>query len=210
MKNIFGILALCMFSFAYAGDNNGPTFGGNTTNINQNTLGQTQTQAQLTNVRVGVNTNITNDVRSNATAFANSKSNSLSVATGGNAHSNATGGSAVGYGGQSTSDAYSGGNQQSVTVTDSGQMRYSGSYEVKNVPNVYSGDIHPTSPCMGSSSMGGAGVGFGFSIGSSWTDDECGIRETARSFAGMGMKDDALAILCSSKYAAVAPACKKE
>lgn len=97
--------------------------------------------------------------------------------------------------------------KQSVVVTDSGKMRYSGSYEVKNVPNVALGNIYPTSPCMGSSSVGAAGVGFGVSFGSSWTDDECGIRETARSFAGMDMKADAVKILCTSKYAAAAPAC---
>lgn len=103
----------------------------------------------------------------------------------------------------------SGGNKQSVTVTDSGQMHYSGSYEVKNVPTAIAPTVYPTSPCMGSTSAGASGVGFGVSFGSSWTDDECGIRETARSFAGMQLKEDALAILCSSKYAAVAPACKK-
>lgn len=109
----------------------------------------------------------------------------------------------------SVSGAYSGGNSQNVTVTDSGQLHYSGSYEVKNVPTAIAPTVYPTSPCMGSSSVGASGVGFGVSFGSSWTDDECGIRETARSFHGMGMKDDALAVICSSKYAAVAPACKK-
>ena len=82
--------------------------------------------------------------------------------------------------------------------------------EVRNVPSVFSGNVYPTAPCMGSSTVGGAGVGFGFSIGSSWTDDECGIRETARSFNGMGMKEDALQVLCTSKYAAAAPACQRK
>jgi hypothetical protein len=80
-------------------------------------------------------------------------------------------------------------------------------YTVKNVPNVLTGSVYPTAPCMGSSTVGAAGIGFGVSIGSSWTDDECGIRETARSFSGMGMSSDALAILCTSKYAAAAPSC---
>jgi len=90
------------------------------------------------------------------------------------------------------------------------QTIHQDSYTVKNVPNVLTGSVYPTAPCMGSSTIGGAGVGFGISVGSSWTDDECGIRETARSFAGMDMKADALAVLCSSKYAAVAPACMKK
>jgi len=77
----------------------------------------------------------------------------------------------------------------------------------KNTPSVFSGNVYPTAPCMGSSTVGGAGVGFGFSVGSSWTDDECGIRETSRSFSGLGKADDALKVLCTSKYAAAAPSC---
>jgi len=77
----------------------------------------------------------------------------------------------------------------------------------KNTPAVFSGNVYPTAPCMGSSTVGGAGVGFGFSVGSSWTDDECGIRETSRSFSGLGKTDDALKVLCTSKYAAAAPSC---
>lgn len=97
----------------------------------------------------------------------------------------------------------------SVTNTDSGQMHYSGGYTLENVPDAIAPNVYPTSPCMGSSSMGGAGVGFGISFGTSWKDDDCGVRETARSFAGMGMKEDALAVLCSSEYAKSAPSCKK-
>jgi hypothetical protein len=82
-------------------------------------------------------------------------------------------------------------------------------YTVKNVPNVLTGSVYPTAPCMGSSQVGAAGIGFGVSVGTSWTDDECGIRETARSFSGMGLSTDALAILCTSKYAAAAPSCGK-
>lgn len=98
---------------------------------------------------------------------------------------------------------------QSVTVTSPAVPAAPNDYAVKNVPNVLTGAVYPTSPCMGSSQAGAAGVGFGVSFGTSWTDDECGTRETARSFAGMGLKDDALAVLCTSKYAAAAPSCKQ-
>ena len=77
----------------------------------------------------------------------------------------------------------------------------------KNTPSVFTGNVYPTAPCMGSSTVGGAGVGFGLSVGTSWTDDECGIRETSRSFSGLGKADDALKVLCTSKYAAAAPSC---
>jgi hypothetical protein len=98
-------------------------------------------------------------------------------------------------------------NESPIPTNTTQNIRQS-DYTVKNVPNVLTGSVYPTAPCMGSSQAGAAGVGFGVSFGSSWTDDECGIRETARSFAGMDLKQDALAILCTSKYAAAAPSCK--
>ena len=186
--NIITLFATSAFALGLGNDNPGGTATA-IQNQGQNqqqgqAQGQLQGQAQFTNV--DVSNRISNDVRANAAAFAGAASQSKS-------HSDA--------------NANSGGNTQSVTVTDSGQMQYSGKYEVKNVPSVFSGNVYPTSPCMGSSSVGGAGVGFGFSVGTSWTDDECGIRETSRSFNGLGLKDDAIKVLCTSKYAAAAPSC---
>jgi hypothetical protein len=105
----------------------------------------------------------------------------------------------------SNAAAYSGGNTQSVNVAPSNQsVTFK---QEKPVPDVYAPAISPTSPCMGSSSGGGSGTGFGLSFGTSWTDDECNTRETARMFSGMGLSGDALAVLCSSKFAQVAPSC---
>lgn len=196
MKKLLLSLALAAFatsSMALGFGNDNPASGG--TNINTNAphqdqgqaqgqaqgqlQGQGQAQGQATIVGVAVSNRITNDVRQNAAAFAG--------------------------GGHATSN--SGGNTQNVTVTDSGKMNYSGSYDVKNVPSVFSGNVYPTAPCMGSSTVGGAGVGFGFSVGTSWKDDDCGIRETARSFATMHMPDDAITVLCTSEYAKTAPSC---
>jgi len=57
--------------------------------------------------------------------------------------------------------AYSGGN----TIQG-------GSYkEQKQAPAVFSPSIAPTAPCMGGTSAGGSGTGFGLSFGTSWTDD---------------------------------------
>lgn len=88
-----------------------------------------------------------------------------------------------------------------MTVTTPAVPTAPNDYTVRTVPNVLTGAVYPTAPCMGSSQVGGAGVGFGFSVGTSSTSSR-GIRETARSFSGMGLKDDALAVLCTSKYAA--------
>ena len=182
MKKLFAIILTLFATSAFAigiGNDNPP--GGGGTQIQGQAQGQIQGQAQGQITNVEVSNRISNDTRANAVAFAG--------------------------GGSAKSNANSGGNVQNVTVTDSGQTQYSGKYEVKNVPSVFTGNVYPTAPCMGSSTVGGAGVGFGFSVGTSWTDDECGIRETSRSFSGLGLKEDAVKVLCTSKYAAAAPAC---
>jgi len=81
---------------------------------------------------------------------------------------------------------------------------------VRTVPTVITGNVYPTAPCMGSSTVGAAALGWGASVGTSWSDHECGKRETARSFQNLGMTADAVAVLCSSEYAAVAPVCMKK
>jgi hypothetical protein len=60
---------------------------------------------------------------------------------------------------------------------------------------------------MGSTSIGGSAVLFGFSAGSSWEATECMTFEAARSFDQAGMFEDALAIKCTSKYSSAAPSC---
>ncbi|GAA4016545.1 hypothetical protein [Actimicrobium antarcticum] len=50
--------------------------------------------------------------------------------------------------------------------------------------------------CMGSVSMGASAVSFGFSIGSSWTDNNCLMLKNAREIWNMGFKGAALARLC--------------
>jgi len=97
--------------------------------------------------------------------------------------------------------AVSGGNTQTASVNGNSYK------EERQAPAVLAPSISPTSPCMGSSSGGGSGAGFGLSIGTSWTDDDCNTRETARLFYSMGMSGDALAVLCSSAYAKAAPSC---
>lgn len=153
--------------------------GGDKT-YNTATAMQGQLQGQAQLTSVDVSNRITNDTRAAAQSYANNAA--YSVSQGG------------------VGQAVSGGSTSNVDFAITSP---------KNTPSIFSGNVYPTAPCMGSSTVGGAGVGFGFSVGSSWTDDECGIRETSRSFSGMGMKDDALKVLCTSKYAAAAPSCSK-
>lgn len=131
------------------------------------------------------------------------------TALGGN--STALGGTSKATGGTSgaVSGAANAGNSQSINISSPGAVEYKGSYTVKSAPGVVTPQVYPTAPCMGSSAVGGSGIGFGFSVGTSWKDDECGIRETARSFVSLGLPVDAIKVLCTSAYAAAAPSCSE-
>ena len=84
-------------------------------------------------------------------------------------------------------------------------------YEARRIPvaTAYAPAIAPTAPCMGSSSAGGQGVGFGLSFGTSWTSEECLILETARSFDNLNDPLAALEVRCQAKYAKITTACQK-
>lgn len=97
-----------------------------------------------------------------------------------------------------------------VTNEAPAPVEQKGTVNVRSVPNVFGGNVYPTAPCMGSSTVGAAALGWGASVGTSWADHECGKRETARSFQNLGLTSDAIAVLCSSEYAAVAPVCMKK
>jgi hypothetical protein len=181
MKYLFTAF-LAMFSastFAVGIGNDNP--GGNSTQLQGQAQGQIQGQAQ--GQSVNVSNRITSDSRAAAAAF--SKSNSASN---------------------------SGNNSfvvnEAAIPANTTQSIHQDSYTVKGVPNVYGGNVFPTTNCAHSATVGGAGVGFGFSIGGSYLDDECSLRETARSFQLLNMVSDAVAVLCVSKYASAAPACK--
>lgn len=56
--------------------------------------------------------------------------------------------------------------------------------------------ISSNDTCMGSTSIGGSAVSFGFSAGTTWTDDNCVMLKNAREIWNMGFKGAALARLC--------------
>lgn len=138
------------------------------------------------------NTNISNDSRASALAYSASQSNAESRST-------AYGGYGVAVAGGGSASGGASGAANSLTIE-----------YPKQVGAIGLGSLYPTAPCMGTSNLGGGNGFFSIGVGSSWTDDECGIRETARSFSGLGLKDDAVSVLCSSKYAAIAPICKNK
>lgn len=67
---------------------------------------------------------------------------------------------------------------QSTSVNVGGDV-----YQAPRIPvsTAYAPNIMPTAVCMGSSSMGGQGMSFGFSLGTSWTDSNCMLLEQVRT-----------------------------
>lgn len=54
-----------------------------------------------------------------------------------------------------------------------------------------------TDTCMGSTSIGGSGTMFGFSIGTTWTDHHCETLKNARELRSMGQVKASVAVLCT-------------
>lgn len=190
MKIFIALVFAALTSFAFASPGNDGCVG------NCGTNGGGSGDIKNTN-NIGVSNRISNDVRNNANAFAaaqaGAKSNAQNLTTT-DVHN--------------TNNNITGGNTLSVTTPADTSVRYSGGYEVKNVPGFALGNVYPTTNCAHSTQVGGSGVGFGFTVGTSYLDEECSLRETSRSFAGMGLKEDALHVLCSSKFSVAAPSCK--
>ena len=69
---------------------------------------------------------------------------------------------------------------------------------IRNVPNVVSPGLTSSAieTCMGSSSAGVAGQGFGISFGSTWNDANCNARLDAKLLAQLGATGAAFERLC--------------
>lgn len=136
-----------------------------------------------------------------------------------NQHLTATGGSAYSVSGSESSasshnyntntakqaqgqvqSADNAGNAQAVTQNYEAQKRAPASTAFA-APLVAADDT-----CMGSSSLGGQGVGFGLSVGSTWHDTDCVRRKDARELHNMGQKAAALALMCQNESVAAAMA----
>ena len=129
---------------------------------------------------------------SSATALSKSFAAGVGIASGGNA----SGGSGVGNGGTA-----------SLTYNAAPATAQRGTTTIRNTPDGYISNISPTADCMGVTTIGGSGPGIYVGGGTSWESENCLIGETARLFYSFGQKDDAIAILCTSEYAAAAPSC---
>ena len=135
------------------------------------------------------------------------------VGQGGN--SSANGGQASANGGQGgNGQGGNGGNQsQSQQQSNSNSNNSSGNTVTQNyqaqqrdpVASAFAAPLTSSNDtCMGSSSVGGQGVSFGFSAGSTWTDTNCVMLKNAREMHNMGWKEAAFARMCMDDKNALA------
>jgi alkylhydroperoxidase/carboxymuconolactone decarboxylase family protein YurZ len=132
-----------------------------------------------------------NTVNSNNTTHTNTNTttDSLNNNNINSKNNTATGGSVKGSGNsaslaaarQHQSQGNNNGSQTIISNTPSTQTIY-------NVPNVYAPGLAAAGAevCLGSVSAGGAGAGFGVSIGGTYVDTECQLRLNARTLATLG------------------------
>lgn len=202
---------------AYAlNDNTGSVAG------NNNELNQITGNGNVLNTGSGAfgsSASVTNTNTANGGAGGNATANGGGVVGSGN--SSATGGSvrdsgnssSVATGGQGGRGGDGGNQSQSATTGNQSQNATTGSQSVsisnKRNPVASAAPgllVAADDTCMGSSSAGAQGIGFGVSFGSTWTDGDCVRRKDARELHNMGYKPAAIALLCQSPQVAKAMA----
>lgn len=170
----------------------------NNLNLNKNSNNNLNLNANKNFNKIHNTNNINNSSKSrsksNATSNSNSSANANNTNTvkakGGNA--SATGGdaSAVARGGKGGQGGSGGDASNSITFNegDEADIPVSSAY----APALTSSD----DTCMGSSSVGGQGVGFGLSLGTTWEDEDCRRRKNARFFHNTGNTGVAITLMC--------------
>jgi hypothetical protein len=189
-RTIFAALVLAVSlgaSFAHAGNNNGPDFGGSSSAAAQsNASAAAQSNASAAAVGVGV---------------SHASIDSRQVTTVGPSTSSAQGGTALSTGGSAS--AASGASTSSVAVVNPAPAQ---KIQIDQAPTVYAPTALPTAPCRVAYS-GGLSVPFaGLSMGGSAEDEHCTRREDARALSALGMKEAAVALMCQSAKVAAAVA----
>jgi hypothetical protein len=90
------------------------------------------------------------------------------------------------------------GNAQNITFNGPEQPS---TVTVRSVPGIIAPALTTTltETCMGSTSAGIAGIGFGVSLGSTWRDADCVNRLNARDLRSLGDADAAKEVLCENQ-----------
>ena len=144
-----------------------------------------------------------------AVSFADNVSDSTSGAiANSNTSSTSTSGAATATTGATSagSTASTGASSAGSTLNLDQSAKNSGNVvnHASDLSNMVPGAVAPnlattlTETCMGSSSVGGSGAGFGFSFGTTWRDSACVRRLDARQLSAFGELAIAKEIMCDS------------
>ena len=165
-----------------------------TTTVNTSSGSQS---SSVSNPRVNVIGNPIGNGASSSTSGAkstsSSRSNSRSAAVGNvtNVYSGYTGGTTDPSGSSTTGTAGTGaGGDPTVN------MNYSGSYTVRNTPEVIPPNVMGGNPCAVGASGGLSMPGFGLAMGATWADRSCERRQQAALLFNMGEQKVALELMC--------------
>jgi len=154
---------------------------------------QQQQQSLRNSIRVKNNVHNTNTNKNKNTATGGNASNNTYVQIGGNGE---------GEGGELVKTTVNVSTPAAAVDSSPNDM------SIKTVGIASTPNIYPTAPCMGTSSLSVGFMGGAFGSGTSWKDDDCSYRETARMFDQLGYKKDGIVVMCQSEYAKAAPSCK--
>ena len=156
-----------------------------TPNLNTNTLGQTQGQAQ------------------SATALSASGAIAGSAAISGSSLN--VGATTLSVGAPASNSAATNGAQTMNFSTPADvTTRTSGTTEVRTVPTVFAPDMVTTANCMIGASGGASGLGWGFALGTGIEDKNCTRRENARLLKNLGKEAAAVKLMCNDPEVAAA------
>lgn len=156
----------------------------NTNNINNSSNLTNTNNITNNNTNTNTNTNTNNNTNTNTNT---SQSNSNATSTS-NATASATGGNA---------DAQGGNASTSTSVSIEGDEN-----PASSAAPVYLTSSNDT--CMGSTGIGGQGMTFGFSVGTTWTDNNCIMLKNSREMKNQGHDKAAKARLCMDEDNAIA------
>ena len=198
-KNIAAVAAAVAFLFgaadAGAGYKHGGGYGGGHSggtdvevkNYNNNYNKNTNVNANFNNnssKNYNNNNNYNKNTNTNNNNNTNNNQNNSNASANANANSNSSANSSGGDGGSSSVSV--GGDEAAAS----------------GAAPVYLTSSNDT--CMGSSGIGGQGMSFGFSLGTTWTDSNCIMLKNARELKVQGHEKAAKARLCMDEDNALA------
>ena len=205
MKSILvagsALAMLCAPAFAQTSNSNSGS------NATVNTASGSQSQS-VSNPKVNVIGNpIGNGASSSnsgAKATSNTRSSSRSAAVGNTTNVTVSGYSGVDSSGNSTgsgstkSAGTTGNTADPSTGTTGGG--YSGSYTVRNTPEVIPPSVVGGNPCAVGASGGLSLPGFGVALGGTWADKACERRQQAALMFNMGENKVAYELMCQDEH----------